>query len=101
MPQGFESVDGADHKGPFTEKHLVARALGLMPPGSRSRRRLEPKGARDAAADRNADADLAPELDSGPSGDQQASDGMSNGANRMEVDGCCTQDSLLPSAIML
>ncbi|CAL5228913.1 g12135 [Coccomyxa viridis] len=85
-PKGFTSADSAEHKGSFTEKHLVVRALGLMPPGSRGLRRLDSKSARDAAGDRDTDADLAPELDSGPSGDQQASDEMSNGADRMEVD---------------
>ena len=83
MPQGFASVDSAEHRGPFTEKHLVARALGLRPPGSRSLRRLESKGARDAGADWDTDADLAPELDSGASED--ASDEMSNDADRMQV----------------
>lgn len=88
MPQGFTSVDSAEHRGPFTEKHLVARALGLMPPGSRGLRRLDSKGARDAAADRDSNADLAPELDSGASDEQPASDEMSNGADRMQVL-CC------------
>ncbi len=79
----------------------MARVLGLMPPGSRSRRRQDSKGARDAAADRDADADadLAPELDSGPSGDQQASDEMSNGANRMEVDSCSVLPVMAPSCM--
>lgn len=79
MPQGFTSADSAEHEGPFSEKHLVARALGLMPPGSRSLRRLDSKGARDAHAD------LGPELDSTTSDDEHASEEMSNGAERMEV----------------
>ena len=85
MPQGFTSADSAEHKGPFSEKHLVARALGVMPPGSRSLRRLDSKGARDAAADRDAHADLGSDLDSVPSDDQDASEEESNKADRMEV----------------
>ena len=51
--QDFTAAGNEEGKGPFTEKHLVARALGLLPPGSRSLRRLgcDPKGSEDAAAD--------------------------------------------------
>lgn len=34
VPQGFTNDDGRECKGPFVEKHLVAQALGLLPPGS-------------------------------------------------------------------
>ena len=34
MPQGFTTADGRERKGPYVEKHLVAQALGLLPPGS-------------------------------------------------------------------
>ena len=34
VPQGFTTADGRERKGPFVEEHLVAQALGLLPPGS-------------------------------------------------------------------
>ena len=50
MVQGFQGADGEESRGPFLSKHLVARALGLAPHGSRSLRR------RNAGADTDADA---------------------------------------------
>lgn len=34
MLQGFAAADGRESRGPFVSKELVARALGLLPPGA-------------------------------------------------------------------
>ena len=59
--QDFTAAGNEESKGPFTEKHLVARALGLLPPGSRSLRRLgfNPRGSKDAAADTDCEDEMA------------------------------------------
>ena len=58
--QDFTAAGNEESKGPFTEKHLVARALGLLPPGSRSLRRLvfNPRGSKDAAADTDCEDEM-------------------------------------------